>query len=910
MWRLRRVVRRLLNVIRPERGEPDLAREIDAHLSLMEDDFRHRGMTPDEARLAARRAFGGIAQAKDLQRDARSLRWADDAGRDLRHAARLLRRAPLFTLTAALSVAIGIGATTTIFTVANALLLTAPAGVADADRLTDIFNVEEGNGLAGPVIPYSVYLDIPRAATTLDGVYAYQLDVQPISFRVASGAERVFANVVTPNYFTVLGVPAARGRVFEVGDGEGERTAVVVLSYRFWARRFDADPSVVGRSLWLNGQPFTVAGVASQSFRGTSVVAPDVWVPVNASALLYPGSFPSWMQMMVGARLKPGVSIDQAAAEIQVLGRTVYGSRPRLLPRPRAANPVDTHPGLRLVRASPIPGNLRGIVAGFLALLMGLVGMVLVIACTNLSGVLLARGSARRTEIAIRVAMGAGRTRLVRQLLTETCLLFVFGGAAGLLLARWMTSGLVVWLLPAFPVPVNLWLPLDARVVAFTLGVSLVAALLCGLAPALQASRADVVSALKNETQGPADRVRLRNAFVIAQVAFSILLVVVAGLLGRALERVSVTERGYDPHRVEFASLDLSMAGYTEATGSVFARSLVERVRQLPGVDTATLADQTPRPGVIRGMFGDGLTVPGVNPPDGQSYFQASWTTIEPGYFATLRIPLVAGRDFSPNDRAGGSPVVIVPQATARRLWPGQNAVGKTILWQPGQRSGPSGSKPPPKNLMVIGVAKDLQANGPRGPTSALSVYAPLQQRYTPHLTIVARAKTESRVTADIRALVQAMDSNLPILDARTLEEEITGPVETQLRVAASVSGSVGIVSLLLAAIGIYGVTAYVASRRTREIGIRLALGARRADVLGMILRQGMLLVVIGSVLGLVLAAVGSRLLTRLLFGVPPIDPLTFSAAAVLFMAIGLAACYLPARRATRIDAMEALRYE
>ena len=907
MSRLRRLLHGLYNVVRPGRGEPELAREVASHLTLLEDEFRRRGMSIEDARFAARRAFGGVEQVKELQRDARSFPWLDDARRDLRQATRLLLRNPIFALTAALSLAIGIGATTTIFTVANALLLRAPAGVADPDRLADIYNVEEGNRFAGPMVPYPLYLDIPQHTTSLDGVYAYQAEVQPISLRVTGGAERIFSNIVTPNYFTVLGVSSAAGRLLTPGEGEGADAGVVVLSYRFWTRRFNADPGIVGQSLWLNSRAFTVVGVATEAFRGTSVVAPDVWVPAAAAPLLSPGILsPSWMQVMIGARLKPGVSLKQAAAEVEVLGRTLYRKYPKIERLGRG----EIRPGLGLASASPIPGNLRALVAGFLALLMGLVSMVLVIACANLAGVMLARASARRLEIAVRLAIGAGRGRLIRQLLTETMLLFVLGGAAGLLLARWMTSILVAWLLPEFPVPVNLSLPLDGRVVAFTTGLSLVAALFSGLAPALQASKADVVSALKAETQGPADRLRLRNAFVVAQVAFSILLVVAAGLLGRALERVSVTERGFDPRGVELASLDLSLAGYTEATGPAFTRALVDRVRDLPGVQAATLADQTPMPGVIRYMLGDGLTVPGVTPPNGQPFFMASWTTVEPGYFATLRIPLVAGRDFSTADRAGEPAVVIIPEATARQLWPGQNAVGKYLVWQTGQRTGPSGPARPPKNLLVIGVAKDLNAATPHGENSPLAVYAPLQQRYTPHLTILARVADGRRIMSEIRALVQSMDPNLPILTARTLEEEITGPVETQLRVAASVSGSVGLVSLLLAAIGIYGVTAYVASRRTREIGIRLALGAQRADVLAMILRQGMVLVVIGAAVGLMLAAAASRLLIRLLFGVPPLDPVTFGGATLLFVIIGLAACYVPARRSTRIDPVVALRYE
>ena len=333
-------------------------------------------------------------------------------------------------------------------------------------------------------------------------------------------------------------------------------------------------------------------------------------------------------------------------------------------------------------------------------------------------------------------------------------------------------------------------------------------------------------------------------------------------------------------------------------------------MRELPGVQSATLANSTPRPGVMTGMFGDGLSVPGVTPPNGQPFFNASWTIVEPGYFSTLRIPLVSGRDFSAADRAGEPSVVIVPESTARRLWPGQDAVGKYVVWQTGQRQGPGGPPLPPASLQVIGVVKDLKSDGPRGDSSTLAAYAPLQQRYTPRLTIIARAADGRRLTSDLRGLVQSADPNLPILTAGSLEDEITGPVQMQLRVAASVAGSVGIVSLLLAAIGIYGVTAYVASRRTREIGIRLALGAQRAEILGMILRQGMALVVIGSAIGLLFAAAASRLLIRLLFGLPPLDPLTFGGRDAALRDRRPGGVLLPAWRATRIDAMDALRCE
>ena len=492
--RLRRLLLRLVNVVRPERSEPELAREIAAHLALVEDAFVARGMTRDEARIAARRAFGGVEQTKELHRDARSFRWLDDMQRDLRHAARLLRRNPLFAMTAVLSLAIGIGANTTIFTVANALLFQAPVGVVEAQHLVDIGSSRNRVGFGA--ISYPNYVDVRERATTLEGVYAYSRFPQAMSAGgVGSdvGASGVFGSVVTPNYFSVLGASAAAGRLFGAGDSEQPGASpIVVLGHGFWARRFNNDPAVVGRTMTLNGHPFTVVGVASEGFHGTGVRALDVWVPMNMAATVSSQGAATLTdraadRFLIGARLKRGVSVSQAAAELDAIGLTLEREYPQ----------QNRTKGLRLLASSPVPGN-GGPVVAFVALLMVIVSFVLIIACANVAGVLLARATARRQEIALRLAIGAGRARLVRQLLTETAMLFVLGGAAGLLLARAMTS-LLVSRLPTLPFPVDLSLTLDGRVIAFTAGLSLVAALVSGLAPALQASKADVLSGLRND---------------------------------------------------------------------------------------------------------------------------------------------------------------------------------------------------------------------------------------------------------------------------------------------------------------------------------------------------------------------------------------------------------------------------
>ena len=449
--RLRSLWRNLLHRRRVER---DLDDEVRAVFDLFVAEKTHAGMRPEEARRAAMLELGRVESVKDQVRDAKAGAFVDGLLQDSRYGVRVLRRNPIFTLTAALSLAIGIGATTTIFTVANALLLRASPGVAEPGRLVDIVPGVKGHFGLIPVT-HAIYLELRERITTLEGVYGYQLDPQALSLRIlqqgggqgTEAAERVFAGTVTRNYFDALGVPAAAGRVFREGDAETEAGALVVLSHHFWVRRFASDPAIVGRPVQINGQPFVVAGVAREGFRGMSVAAPDLWMPAPTTT----------MQLMIGGRLKPGVSRAQAAAELAAVGRGLARDHP---------NRFFSELEWSLAFSSPLPALLRGVAAAFIGLLMALVSIVLVIACSNVAGVLLARATARRREIAVRVTLGAGRTRLVRQLLTETALLFVIGGMAGVALARGMTS-LLLAALPAFPVPVNLSLPLDGRVLAF-----------------------------------------------------------------------------------------------------------------------------------------------------------------------------------------------------------------------------------------------------------------------------------------------------------------------------------------------------------------------------------------------------------------------------------------------------------
>ncbi len=901
-------MRRLLTLWRNlwHRGivERDLDDEVGATLAALAAEHEARGLSPAAAARQARLDLGGVAPLKEQVRQARAGARLEVLWQDLRYGARLLRRNPLFTLTAALSLAVGIGATTSIFTVANGLLLRSAAGVPEPERLVDLVRRPPGFSPGVELLSVPDLHDLRERTTLFDEIFGYQLLVLTGSVRVDGTTTPLFHNLVTANYFRALGVTAAVGRVFDAGDSEQAGAApVMVLSHHFWMRRFNGDPSVVGQAVRVNNVPLTIVGVAAEGFRGLSVTSPDAWIPIGMVSALSPEGHGIELQrripwLALGGRMKPGVSRQQASAQIESVGTAIQqlpGHNP-FVP-PGAPEPDPKTLIWSAETASPIPAGMRTVAAGFIGLLMAVVSIVLVIACANLAGVLLARATTRRREIAVRTAVGAARARLVRQMLTETVLLFAIGGLAGIALARVLTT-LLVNLLPAFPLPVNLSVPLDGRVVLFALALSFVAALLSGLAPALHGSRADVVTALKDDSQGPIDRHRLRHAFVVVQVAFSLLLVVIAGLLIRGFDNAVAERQGVDVRGVEAVSVDLSMGGFTQATGPEVVDRLLQRARRLPGVVSATIADRGPGGG---GAVMGAITVPGGARRDGGQAFQFNWHLATSGYFQTLGLKLVAGRDFTEADSRSGEPVVIVGDRTARELWPGRDPIGQylqstSMLFDP--------SKPrQPVQLRVVGVVADRTSPG------SLPLYVPLAQRYVSTVTVMTRVVPDgSSQTAALAEIVD--DEGLPVLASGSLEQDADGPVQTQLRIAATVAASVGVVGLLLAAIGIYGVTAYAVTQRTREIGIRLSLGASQHEVVALVLKQGMRLVLVGSAVGLVLGLGAGRLISGRRFGVPQNDPLVLAGAAVLFILVGLVACYLPVRRAARIRAVEALRYE
>jgi len=801
--------------------------------------------------------------------------------RDIRHAARLLRRSPLFTLTAALSIAVGVGVDTTVFSVADAALFRQPVAVRAPERLVDISR--PGAGTLIGFMGYSEYLSARYRFTAFDGVYAHDLVPKPMSVVSDGSAERVSGNIVTSNYFDVLGVLPAVGRLLHVSDGDAPGSSpYVVLSYRYWSRRFNRDPAVVGRNVTVNGQALTIAGVAAEGFQGTTLLAPDVWLPVSVALN---GAVAGGGDLLLGGRLKAGVYIADAKNDVRSVGLMLQRED-----RGSGWDDVQVTP-LAAIPADALP------VGPILATILAAVSLLLGIACANLTSSLLARAAARQGEFAIRIALGAGRHRLVRQLLVETAVLFLVGGLGGVAIAR-VFSAAIALVLPSLPLPIDVSFATDWRVFTFALALALAAGLASGLLPALHAS----------QTQIRVETHRLRHAFLVAQVALAIVLVVSASLLGRALHNATSVDVGYDPRGVQLATMNLSLAGISQDKAAAFARELRERTRDIAGT-SATVAATVPSGDPI--MVLGGMTLPGQPVPERRSSSPSMGNAIEPGYFATMRIPIVAGRDFGDADTAATTPVAIIGEATARRLWPDGGAIGRQIVVYQSmvEAKGAQRTARPsnPITRTIVGVAKDVKYVGLAEATAPSFVYMPLQQQPADNLTLIVRAPGTTAIASEIRAIVSALNPGVAVT-FRSASDNLRLALLPQ-RIAALVSGTLGVVGLLLAALGIYGVMAYSVTRRTREIAIRIAVGAAGADVARLVLRQGVTLAAMGGVIGLVLAAGGSQLLRRLLFGVPPLDPVAFGGTVLLFAAVTLAACYVPTRRASLVDPAEALRH-
>jgi macrolide transport system ATP-binding/permease protein len=817
---------------------------------------------------------------------------------DLRYGVRMMVKQPGFTLIAVLTLALGIGANGVIFSLVNALLLR-PLPVDRPQELAAVFTSDFSSGDFGGS-SYPDYADFRARNQSFAGLVSYQ--PQPLSLNIDGTNERAFGEIVSGNYFTVLGLKPTLGRGFLPEEEQKPGAApVAVISHKLWQTRFGGDPATVGRSVKLNGQPFTIVGVAPENYAGLiRGIAVDWWVPAMMVDQLVPGSRNLTERgnrgLLIMGRLKPGVTVTQAQAEFNNIAAQLYKEWPQQWENiRRQGRSISLVPESE---ARVMPG-LRTPLVIFTALLMTVVGLVLLIACANVANLLLARAAARRKEIAIRLSLGAGRGRLIRQLLTESVLLALLGGSAGLALAVW-GADLLMAFKPPTPIPIEINLHGDWRVFGFMFGLSLLTGIVFGLVPALAASRPDVTASLKDNSGAGSGRGRLRGALVVVQVALSLLLLICAGLFLRSLRNASAIDPGFDADNLLAMTMDLEQQGYDEARGKQFNAQLLDRVRALPGVVSASLTDSLPL-----GLDGArrGITIEGYSAQPGESTELHS-STVAPGYFETLRIPLLQGRTFETQDRPEAPGVVLINEAFARRYWPGQPPLGKRI--QMGAVREGTNNAP---HLTVVGVVKDGKYTS-LGEEATPFFYLNLAQRYASSPTLIVRTNgNPTDLLATVRNEVTTLDKSLPLFDVKTMRQHL-GIALLPARLAGSVLGVFGLVALLLAAAGIYGVMAYAVAQRTREIGIRMALGADSLAVLRLVVQQGMTLVLIGLAIGLAAAFALTHLLKSLLFGVSTVDPVTFAGIALLLTLVALLACWIPARRATKVDPMIALRCE
>ena len=805
----------------------------------------------------------------------------DTLMKDLRLAMRSLLRSRLFALVSIATIALGIGATTTVFSLVNALLLR-PLPIAEPGRVVGVQETLRGIrsvSMGYSAVSYPRYVAYREASTGIFSGLAAQR-YEEMSLRATGQAQVLTGVVASGNYWEVLGVKPALGRFFASAE---EKEQLAVISHHLWQTRFGGDPGVIGRTVHLDSRPLSVVGVAPREFGGTLVgAAADVWVTLGAAGAgmadeVTNNTTPGASLMLFG-RLRPGMTEERAGAALEVAAARVPLEEPN-------AKVLD-------VRAEPltgVPGDMRMPVTAFMGLLLATAGLVLLIGGTNVAGMLLARAVARRREMAIRLAVGATGRALVRQLLGESVLLFLLGGGAGIMLTIWLTRMLSA-IQPPFPTRIAFDLRPDPRVLGFALALALLTGVGFGLMPALQAARTDVLTGLKEGgTREGSRRGRLRSGLVVGQLALAMLLMLVAGLFGRTLQHSLSADPGFVARGVGVSRIDLEPHGYDRARGEEFQRRLLERVAAAPGVRSASLAGFAPLSGNIHS---EEIRVPG------KEEITVNTDAVDPGYFATLQIPLRAGRVFTAADREGAPRVVVINQTLAQRLWPGASAIGKTVRL--------SDDGPP---MEVVGVV----ANGTYerfGERPISFLYRAVAQSYSPGVTVMARADGGAAVALDaIRRELQGMDANLAPEQAMPLESLIGVSLFPQ-RVAAFFIGGFGVLGLLLACIGIYGVLAYQVGQRTREIGVRVALGARAGDVVRMVVRHGFKITALGAVIGLLLAVAATRLLSSLLYGVSATDPLTFTAVPAVMLVVALVASWLPARRAARVDPMEALRAE
>ena len=906
---------RLRSLFRRSRVEAELAAELRFHLDQQIEENLASGMRPDEARRAALRAFGGVTQIQERCREMRGNRWIEQLLQDLGYAVRTFRRSPTFTLVAVLSLALGIGANTAIFSLIHALLLR-ELPVRDPGRLvavgdpTRVGSMSYGN-VRNDLMSYPLYKEIRDQNQVFTEVFASGRANRLMVGLGASGEEGETARgrLVSGNYFSVLGVHALRGRTFTAEeDRVPGQSPVVVISHDYWKRRFAQEAGIIGRTITISRHPFTVIGVMPPGFFGDIVgLATDVWIPLSMQPQVTPGRNhlehwdASWLLLM--GRLRPGASIEQARAEMNVLFRRIVeeqtgsGISENLLPSPDS---------MRVEVTSGAGGfsYLRQELAQPLFILMAMVALVLVVACANIANLLLERSMARQKEIAVRLALGAGRARLIRQLLTESVLLAGSGALLGLLLAFWASRALL-GLIGGSVAVAAIDLRPDLPILAFTAGIAILTGVLFGLAPALRSTRVELAPTLKESARsvvgaGTGGRWSLGKLLVVAQFALSLLLVMGAGLFMRTLRNLERLDLGYPREGLLLMNVDPAAAGYEGTRLETFPRDLVEHLRAVPGVSAATFSDN----GIFSGRESStSVRIEGFpSPPEGDP--AVNYDVVGAGYFTVVGIPILQGRDLGPRDGPGAPGVAVVNEAMVEQYFAGRNPIGKHLVVPV--------PVPDLPDLVfeIIGVSRNARDHDLRGPIPPRFYVSQVQSGdLGADFHVEIRTAQPAAMVETIRKTMRAYDPDLPIRDLDPLTALIDETIVKE-RTIARLAAVFGLLALLLAAIGLYGVISYTITRRINEIGIRMALGARRTAVLWMVLRETLLLALAGIALGVPAVLGSTRAVSSRLFGLSASDPSTLALAIGILILVAVCAGVIPGSRATRVDPVQALRYE
>jgi predicted permease len=875
---------------RRKQRDADLEDEL-AHDLALDAALRMRaGLTRREAEQASRRDFGNVGLLKESTRETWGWTSIEPFSRDLRYGWRTICKSPLFATLAVLSLALGIGANVSIFSVINAILLQPIPGVERGSELVSL-NEGFGDGNGPPMTSYPEYRDFRDRNSVLTGLAAFGF--VPASVGEKGNCHRMFGYTVSGNYFELLGVRPLAGRLLRPEDDKVRGGhPVLVLSYTGWQKYFGGNSNIVGAKLQVNGRDYTVLGVTPKGFVGTELFfSPDAFFSISMHKDLDATGAGlddrSGRGFFAVGRLKPGTTMARAEPSLDLIGRQLAQQYPQ-------------EEGGMQVKLSP-PGLagawLRGPIIGFTAALFGVSCLVLLVACVNLASMLLARAGDKRRETAIRLALGAGRGVLIRQLLTENLIVALMGGAGGALLALWIAGAMASWH-PPVDIPLIVSAPVDLRVFLFALVVSTLTALLFGLLPAIQSTKSDLIPGLKNETGAARFRYwHLRDYMVAAQVAMSVLLLFCSVVVLKSLQRSLEAPIGFNPRGLATVSFDLKMQGYDEPRGRDFEKRMLEKVRQLPGVESAAIVDRIPLTMSVpaTSVYVEGRPVPKRLADAPRAY----GFSVSPDYFRTMRTRIIAGRDFDSRDKPGGRQVAIVSSSFAVELLDGRSPLGRHFSTNP--------DEPP---IEIVGVAEtgkyySLTDQAPK------AFWTPLETGYRPSASVMTRTRINppESLVPSIRAVIRNIDPAVALFATGSMEDQLAWTFFPS-RTAAAALSAFGILALVLAATGIYGVMAYAVSRRTREIGIRMAIGATKVQVWASIARSAAILLGTGLVLGLGVALGAGRLLERMLYGVKPNDPLAFAIVFALMLAVGAAATFVPAWRATHVDPMQALRQE